>query len=112
DQVELEQLAFDVQDRILSTTASPGTTGYTMIRSPGQTTPRSMPRTRTRDFPDSVLTPDLRDTVATGTNHVYLQSTTLPSGAPGLVAGSVVDVPTAGQHELYLVYDLTDANST
>ncbi|HEU4807592.1 MAG TPA: MtrAB system histidine kinase MtrB, partial [Homoserinimonas sp.] len=31
---------------------------------------------------------------------------------PGLVAGSVVDVPTAGQYELYLVYDLSDANAT
>lgn len=111
-QVDLESLAFAVQERILSTSASPGTTGSTIIRSPGQTTTRSMPRTRTAQFPDSVLSPELRASVADSSGRVYLQSVTLPSGAPGLVAGSVLDVPTAGQYELYLVYDFTDSNST
>jgi two-component system sensor histidine kinase MtrB len=111
NQVDLETLAFDVQDRILSTTASPGTTGYTLIRTPGQTTPRSMSRTQTEDFPN-ILTAELRTAVAESSGRVYLQSVTLPSGAPGLVAGSVVDVPSAGQYELYLVYNLTDSNAT
>ncbi|MEX1078705.1 MAG: MtrAB system histidine kinase MtrB [Homoserinimonas sp.] len=110
-EVELEQLALDVQDRILATTTSPGTTGATLIRTPGQTTARSMPRTQTYQFPE-VVTQPLRNAVANGSDRVYLQPVTLPSGAPGLVAGSVIDVPTAGQHELYLVYDLSEANST
>ena len=110
-QVELEALAGRVSKSILTSTASPGTTGLTMIRVPGQSTPRSMPRTRTENFPD-VLTPELRQAVAAGSGRVHLQSVTLPSLAPGLVSGSVVDVPTAGQYELYLVYDLSDAAST
>ncbi|MHA6667395.1 MtrAB system histidine kinase MtrB [Homoserinimonas sp. A447] len=111
-QVDLEQLAFAVQGSILSTTASPGTTGYTILRTPGQTTTRSMTTTQTQDFPRQVLTPELRDAVAEGGDRVHLQSVTLPSGAPGLVAGSVVEVPTAGQYELYLVYDLSESNAT
>jgi two-component system sensor histidine kinase MtrB len=111
-QVELELLAFDVQGRVLSTTSSPGTTGYTLIRSPGQTTARSMSRTQTQDFPISVVTPELRDAVAETSGRVYLQSVTLPNGAPGLIAGSLIEVPTAGQYELYLLYDLSDASST
>jgi two-component system sensor histidine kinase MtrB len=111
-QVELEALAFDVQRSVLSTTASPGTTGFALFRTPGQSTPRSMGRTQTRDFPEEVVTEELREAVASDRSRVHLQSVTLPSSAPGLVAGSVVDVPTAGQYELYLVYDLTDANAT
>jgi two-component system sensor histidine kinase MtrB len=111
-QVELELLAFDVQGRILATTSSPGTTGFTLIRSPGQTTARSMSRTQTQEFPIAVVTPELREAVGDSGGRVYLQSVTLPSGAPGLIAGSVIDVPTAGQYELYLLYDLSDANAT
>ena len=111
-QVELEALALDVQKSVLSTTASPGTTGFALFRTPGQSTPRSMGRTQTQAFPAEVVTEDLREAVATERGRVHLQSVTLPTGAPGLVAGSVVDVPTAGQYELYLVYDLSDANAT
>jgi two-component system sensor histidine kinase MtrB len=110
-QVDLENLAITVKNNILSSRASPGTTGFTMLRTPGQSTPRTMPRPQTQDFPE-VITADLRQTVADGSGRVYLQSVTLPSGAPGLVAGSQVDVPTAGQYELYLVYDLTNAQAT
>jgi two-component system sensor histidine kinase MtrB len=111
-QVELESLALDVQTSVLSTTASPGTTGFALFRTPNQTTPRSMSGTQTREFPDEVVTPELRKAVAAERGRVHLQSVTLPTSAPGLVAGSVVDVPTAGQYELYLVYDLSDANDT
>lgn len=111
-QVELELLAINVQGRILATTSSPGTTGLALIRSPGQTTARSMSRTQTQEFPVAVVTPELREAVGDSGGRVYLQSVTLPSGAPGLIAGSVVDVPTAGQYELYLLYDLSDANAT
>jgi two-component system sensor histidine kinase MtrB len=111
-QVELESIALDVQKSVLSTTASPGTTGLALFRTPGQSTPRTMGRTQTRAFPDEVVTNELRKAVAADRDRVHLQSVTLPTSAPGLVAGSVVDVPTAGQYELYLVYDLSDANAT
>ena len=110
NQVDLETLALDVQRNILSSTASPGSTGLALLRSPNQSTPRSMPATTTREFP-AVVTDEMRATVAGEPGRVFLQSVTLPSSAPGLVTGSLVEVPSAGQYELYLVYDLTDAGA-
>ena len=46
-----------------------------------------------------------------------MQSVSLPptsqgGGSPGIAVGSTLQVPTAGQYELYLVYDLSDAQAT
>jgi two-component system sensor histidine kinase MtrB len=111
NQADLEMLAIDVQKDILSSTASPGGTGFALLRTAGQSTAKRVPTTTTRDFPD-VVTDELRDQVAQNPGQVFLQSVTLPTSAPGLVAGSLIEVPTAGQYELYLVYDLSDAQST
>jgi two-component system sensor histidine kinase MtrB len=55
----------------------------------------------------------IRDAVANGDGkRVYTQSVTLKDGEPGLVAGSLIDVPSAGLYELFLVYDLADAQVT
>lgn len=110
-QVDLEALAGSVQKSILSSTASPGTTGFALLRTPGQNTARSLPATTTRGFP-AVVSDTMRQTVAHEFGRVFVQSVTLPSGAAGLVAGSLVEVPTAGMYELYLVYDLSDAGAT
>lgn len=110
-QVDLEELPFSAVKRILSSTASPGTTGFALLRSAGQASPRFM-QTLNTDGVLGVISPDLRRSVSESEGRVYLQSVTLHNGAPGLVAGSLVEVPTAGNYELYLVYDLTDAAST
>lgn len=110
--VDLDTLSVDVQTRILSSTTSPGGTGFALLRVPGQSTPLTMPATQTRGFSATVLTDDLEDLVREGNGRVYLQSVTLPSGAPGLVTGSLVTVPSAGNYEFYLVFDLTESQQT
>ncbi|WP_342777290.1 MtrAB system histidine kinase MtrB [Homoserinimonas aerilata] len=111
-QVDLDLLSIDVQARILSSTTSPGGTGFGMLRVPGQTTQLSMPATRSGSFSSSLLTPQLQSLVRDDTGRVYLQSVTLPDGSPGIVAGSLVTVPSAGNYELYLVFDLSDSQQT
>lgn len=110
--VDFDALNADVRDRILSSTTSPGTTGFAMLRVPGQSTQYTMPSTRSRGFDSGVLTSQLRSAVRQDTGRVYLQSVQLPSGSPGLVAGSLVSVPSAGNYEFYLIFDLGEAQQT
>lgn len=110
--VELATLGVRVQDAVSSSTTSPGSTGIAIFRAPGQRTSQVLQPTSSRDFPNVVITEGMRDQVGTTTETVLLQSVQLPGGAPGLVAGSQLTVPNAGIYELYLVYDLTDAENT
>ncbi|AWB90506.1 sensor histidine kinase [Salinibacterium hongtaonis] len=111
-QLDFDTLSGDVQTRILSSTTSPGGTGFAMLRVPGQTTQFVMQPTQSRGFSSSVLSDGLRELVVKDSGRVYLQSVTLPSGAPGIVSGSLVSVPSAGNYEFYLVFDLSDAQQT
>ncbi len=111
-QVELETLGVSVRDTVSSSTTSPGGTGIAILRSPGQQTAQVLQPTSSREFPAGVIGPDMRNQVAASGDRVYLQSVELPSGRPGLVAGSRLSVPNAGSYELYLVYDLSDAQAT
>ena len=64
---------------------------------------------------DSALVPlvsaDMRAAVQTGQAQSW-QHVELPDGAPGIVVGSAVSLPEAGDFELYLVYSLTDEAET
>ena len=124
NQIDLETLSTDAQNRILSSTTSPGSTGIAILRQPGQTTPLNMTPAQSRGFPSDVLSDSLRAAVQNDTgvpavqtdgkrsSRVYLQSVQLPGGAPGIAVGSLLDVPSAGNYELYLVFDLSDAQET
>ncbi len=51
----------------------------------------------------------------TKASRVYWQSISIPVGSntdPGIVIGSTVYLPRSGQYELYLIYDLSDAQQT
>jgi two-component system, OmpR family, sensor histidine kinase MtrB len=109
--VDLETLSADAQTKILASTTSPGSTDIAILRKPGQETSLTMQPAQSPNFPD-VITDNLRDQVARGGDRVYLQSVRLPGGAPGIAVGSLLTVPNAGFYELYLVYDLTDAQQT
>lgn len=111
-QLDFDTLSGEVQTRILSSTTSPGGTGFAMLRVPGQTTQFVMQPTQSRGFSPALLSDDLRELVVEDSGRVYLQSVTLPSGAPGIVSGSLVSVPSAGNYEFYLVFDLSDAQQT
>ena len=63
--------------------------------------------------PKETISTDLRKQVEGSTERrLYWQSISLDRAGggedPGLVVGSVIDVPTSGQYELYLVYNLSD----
>ncbi|GMA27972.1 MtrAB system histidine kinase MtrB [Arenivirga flava] len=92
-----------------------------ILRAPDSQTPTTLQDTTTSEFPQSVLSDALRQTVRTDTEQLSLQPVRLErlSSAgivegtePGLVVGASLQVPTAGQYELYLVYDLGETQRT
>ena len=111
ESVEIDSLPGTVRDKVLPSTSTVGGTSFALLRSPDQSTQQVMQSTRSTNFPD-VLSDALRDAVRDDVDHVHYQSVTLPSGAPALVVGSLVSVPSAGDYELYLVYDLAQAQQT
>ncbi|MBC7725721.1 MAG: HAMP domain-containing histidine kinase [Burkholderiaceae bacterium] len=110
--VELSTLGVSVQDAVASSTTTPGGTGIALKRTPNQQTAQILQPTSSRDFPDEVVSDQMRAEVASNPGQVLLQSVLLPNNEPGLVAGSQLTVPNAGFYELYLVYDLADAQRT
>jgi two-component system, OmpR family, sensor histidine kinase MtrB len=91
-------------------------TAIAIRRSDGQSGPSQLQNTATPGLDTSVISDDLRKKVANSEERrLYLQSVSLdadPGTDPGLVVGSVLDIPSAGQYELYLVYNFADAQST
>ncbi|MCX7521086.1 MtrAB system histidine kinase MtrB [Microbacterium sp. STN6] len=62
------------------------------------------------------ISDSLRHSVQKGDDKQYYQSVELRTGpeqqTPGIVVGSDLSLPTAGRYELYIAYDLSDAEST
>ncbi|MEK6343173.1 MULTISPECIES: MtrAB system histidine kinase MtrB [Curtobacterium] len=115
NQSELETLQNEAQQAILSNTTSPGGTDVAIERTPGQSTPQTLQTIVTRDFPDAVISDALRKQVGKNTGRLSLQPVQLEDEGrrqPGLAVGSTLQIPSAGQYELYLVYDLSDAQQT
>ncbi|MFT4122661.1 MAG: MtrAB system histidine kinase MtrB [Microbacteriaceae bacterium] len=91
-----------------------------VFRTPGQGSVADAPADRaTLGFDTDLIGSDLRDAVADDDGdgrRTHWQSIALPQGDgsthPGLVVGSTVDLPGAGQYELYLVFDLVDTQQT
>ncbi len=111
--VELDGVGLSVKQAVLSSVQSPGSTTMGLLRIPGQQTDRIMTTITSPTFPTNLVSEDIRNAVAAGNGkRVYTQSVTLKDGEPGLVAGSLIDVPSAGLYELFLVYDLADAQVT
>ena len=94
--------------------STPAGTDIAILRTPGQSGAR---------LPVDVVSPGLDPTTAISTDlrtrvensserRLFWQSISLPRDDggvdPAIVVGSVLDVPTSGQYELYLVYNLSD----
>ena len=110
--VDLSTLGVRVQSTVLSSTTSPGGPGIAIFRALNQTAPAVMQPTSSRGFPTTTVSDAMRARVASTPGQVMLQSVELPDGSSGLVAGSQLTLPGAGLYELYLVYDLADAQET
>jgi two-component system sensor histidine kinase MtrB len=113
--IDVETANSSAQTAIRTTQTAPGQGGFAILRTPGQITPQTMTSTSTAGLDLSVLTGRLRQAVVQAPSLVHYQSVSLPTAegaVPALVTGSVVQVPTAGQYEVYLIYDLADVQET
>jgi two-component system sensor histidine kinase MtrB len=113
--IDVEAVNQTAQTTIRSVASSPGGTQFAILRTPGQTTAVTMTPTSTRGLDETVISDDLRAQVSTSDGLIYTQAVAIngDEGAdPGLVVGSVFEVPTAGQYELYLVYNVRDVQQT
>jgi len=62
-----------------------------------------------------LITDQLQAETSSGPDDQYFQSVSIPatgSPHPGLIVGSTVTVPGAGEYELYLLYDLADVQQS
>jgi hypothetical protein len=74
-----------------------------------------MTSTSTAGLDLSVVTTELRSRVVADPDQIHYQSvlvTVQGEQRPGLVSAASLQVPSAGQYELYLIYDLVDVQNT
>lgn len=113
--IDVEAVNQTAQTTIRSVASSPGGTQFAILRTPGQSTAVTMTPTSTRGLDETVITDELREQVSTSNGLLFTQAVAIESDEgsdPGLVVGSVFEVPTAGQYELYLVYNVRDVQQT
>jgi two-component system, OmpR family, sensor histidine kinase MtrB len=90
------------------------------IRKPGQPADPQAPTDYTAGgMSQSMISTQLQSAVAKSANTLYSQSVALPvDGAgpnashPGVIVGAEIQLPTAGTYQLFLGYDLSDAEQT
>lgn len=87
-----------------------------LLRTPGQGVAGVLQDQRSPRLPLDTITPELRAQVAAGQAAQYWQSVTLRwadgTDSPGIVVGTLLQIPVAGQYELYIVFDLADEAAT
>jgi two-component system sensor histidine kinase MtrB len=91
-----------------------------ILRSPGQDGPSQMENRASEGFEALPLSRALTKAVQQGgVSQLSWQSIAIPRGSvdtagsdPGIVVGSLLDVPNAGEYQLYLVYNLSDVQQT
>ena len=113
--IDVETANTAAQTAIRSAQSSPGGSGFAILRTPGQITPQTMTSTSTAGLDLSVVTTELRSRVVAEPTQNHYQSVLLSvqgERRPGLVTATSLQVPSAGQYELYLIYDLVDVQDT
>ncbi|MEL0257156.1 MAG: MtrAB system histidine kinase MtrB, partial [Pontimonas sp.] len=113
--IDVETANTSAQTAIRSAQSSPGGSGFAILRTPGQITPQTMTSTSTAGLDLSVVTTELRSRVVADPDQIHYQSvlvTVEGEQRPGLVSAASLQVPSAGQYELYLIYDLVDVQNT
>ncbi len=98
-------------------TTAPSASLIAILRSSGQSGPSLMENRATEGFealhPSGTLTKSVQ---TGGASQLSWQSIAVPNKAngtdPGIIVGSLLEVPAAGQYQLYLVYNLSDVQQT
>jgi two-component system sensor histidine kinase MtrB len=110
---DARQLLDTVLPAIQATSSSQLIAAY---RVPGQGQSFLAPSDRTSPGLAGVISAKLRHEVQHGGNKQYYQSVALHDGGgrttPGIVVGTQLNIPTAGNYELYIGFDLSDAQKT
>ncbi len=115
---ELDAASGTALGAISRTTYTPSGTSIALLREPGQGgQPLLLEVTSPNLAVDQVISSQLRRAVRDADRRqLFSQPVALhphaDSTVPGLAVGTVLDVPLAGRYELYLVYDLSDADRT
>lgn len=112
--IDVETANTSAQTAIRSAQSSPGASGFALLRTPGQITNQTMTSTSSAGLDLGVVSNDIRARVVAEPDQLHYQSVALEGagGAPGIVTAASLQVPSAGSYELYLVYDLTDVQTT
>jgi two-component system sensor histidine kinase MtrB len=115
---ELESAMVDAFDLVSRSNATTGGTLIAILRSPNQEGPRVPGDLASTPATVDLIGAELRESVAQSASterRMYWQSVSIPTGSggdPGIVVGSSITIPSAGVYELYLVYNLSDAQQT
>ncbi|WP_159605619.1 MtrAB system histidine kinase MtrB [Agromyces humi] len=104
-------------DAISTISSVSGSSDIGIFRAPGQDANAIAPSDRLSPGLSGVITPELRAQVQDHPDTQYWQSVALPNADggtdPGIVVGSDLELPSnAGRYELYLGFDLADAEQT
>ncbi|WP_167047138.1 MtrAB system histidine kinase MtrB [Salinibacterium sp. ZJ454] len=114
---DLDSLRNGAQTAITRTTSSASGTRFALVRTIGQEpTLNNMQGIASTDLVlERVISSDIREAVAAADDRLFYQSVALVTEEgeqPGLVVGTPIEVPTAGQYQLYLVYNLQETQET
>jgi two-component system sensor histidine kinase MtrB len=115
---DTEDASNNAYSQVLQSNASTAGTLIAILRTPGQSGPRVPSDVATTTTTTNLISETLRKRVAASATEkprVYWQSISIPVAggtAPGIVIGSSVNLPNSGLYELYLVYNLSDAQQT
>ena len=114
DVVGLQTLVNAVVPNLEQTSAN-GSRRVALLRTPNQATDQFLQSPISTSLNDYDIPASLRTKVAQTENRLVYRSVNLLVGGveqPTVIVGSRITIPVAGQYELYLVYDITDAQKT
>lgn len=118
DEVALQTLMNSVVPR-LEATGVADSRRVALLRSPGQTGAQILQSPISSGLDTALISPAFRSEVRASSGRVLYQSIQLSqtengivTSNPGIVVGSPLDIPLAGDHELYLVFDLSSEQQT
>lgn len=114
DVVSLQVLVNSVVPNLEQNSAS-GSRRVALLRTPNQATDQFLQSPISTTLADYDIPVALREKVAKTENRLVYRSVNLKVAGvdqPTVIVGSKVMIPVAGQYELYLVYDISDAQST
>lgn len=114
DAVSLQVLVNAVVPNLEQNAAS-GSRRVALLRTPNQATEQFLQSPISTSLVDSDIPETLRATVAKTDNRIIYRTVNLNVRGveiPTVIVGSKISIPVAGLYELYLVYDISDAQET